>query len=207
MFISFEGVDGSGKTTQIGQVSDWLRRQGVEVLLTREPGGTPVGDQIRALLHDPIYTDLIGQAEFLLYAASRAQLVKQVIRPALARGVTVIADRYIDSTFAYQGYGRGLDLEVLRQITLFATGGLMPDCTVYLDSDPANALARRRQAADDGAEWTRLDAEAMAFHERVYAGYEQLIESDAARFIRINADDTIEAIQAEIRAALNLRHI
>ena len=205
MFISFEGVDGSGKTTQIGRLADWLREQGKEVLLTREPGGTTVGDQIRAILHDPVYTDLQDRTEFLLYAASRAQLVSQVVRPALARGVTVIADRYIDSTFAYQGYGRALDLAVLRQITHFATNGLLPDCTVYLDSDPANALARRRRAADEGAEWTRLDAESMVFHERVRAGYEQLIAAEPARFIRINANDPIETIQASIRTALKVR--
>jgi dTMP kinase len=206
MFISFEGIDGSGKTTQIAQVADWLRAQGVEVLLTREPGGTAVGDQIRALLHDPVYTDLQGRAEFLLYAASRAQLVSQVIRPALARGVTVIADRYVDSTFAYQGYGRELDLMLLRQITLFATDGLLPDCTVYLDAEPVQALTRRRHAAAQGAEWTRLDAEAMAFHERVHAGYEQLIAAEPARFIRISADNTIGVIQNAIRQELTARY-
>ncbi|MCK4450849.1 MAG: dTMP kinase, partial [Anaerolineae bacterium] len=133
MFITLEGPDGSGKTTQIRLLAEWLREQDYEVVLTREPGGTDIGDQIRVVLHDPRNTAMDARTEILLYSASRAQHVAQRIRPALAAGKIVISDRYADSTLAYQGYGRGLNLETLRTITAFATGGLMPDLTLYLD--------------------------------------------------------------------------
>jgi dTMP kinase len=140
MFITLEGPDGSGKTTQARLLAEWLRERGYEVVLTREPGGSDIGDQIRAVLHDPRNTAMNARAEILLYSASRAQHVAQRIRPALAAGKIVVSDRYADSTLAYQGYGRGLDLETLRTITVFATGGLTPDLTLYLDVvSPAGA--------------------------------------------------------------------
>ncbi len=205
MFLSFEGIDGSGKSTQVARLAADLRELGREVIVGREPGGTPIGDQIRAILHHIENNAMDAHAEFLLYSASRAQLVAEIVRPALARGAIVILDRYIDSTFAYQGYGRGLDLAVLRQITAFATGALQPDCTFYLDLDVTEALARRKSAAAQGAEWTRLDAEALAFHERVRAGYEQLITADPSRFIRIDATASADHIHTAIRAALSER--
>jgi len=136
VFITFEGPDGSGKTTQIRLLAEWLREQGHEVVLTREPGGTEIGDQIRTVLHDPYNTAMDARTEILLYSASRAQHVAQLIRPSLAAGKIIISDRYADSTLAYQGYGRGLDLEVLRAVTSFATGGLTPALTVYLNITP-----------------------------------------------------------------------
>ncbi|MGC8779620.1 MAG: dTMP kinase, partial [Anaerolineae bacterium] len=132
-FITFEGGEGSGKTTQVRLLADWLVGQGYDVLTTREPGGTRIGDRIRALLLDPAYTEMRPETEILLFSAARAQIVGQVIRPHLARGGVVLCDRFADSTLAYQGYGRQLDLDVLRKITTFATGNLIPDLTICLD--------------------------------------------------------------------------
>ncbi|MBU0703190.1 MAG: dTMP kinase [Chloroflexi bacterium] len=196
LFITFEGPDGSGKTTQIRLLAEWLREQGREVVLTREPGGTEIGDQIRAVLHDPYNTAMGARAEILLYSADRAQHVAQLIRPALAAGKVVVSDRYADSTLAYQGYGRGLDLEVLRTITTFATGGLTPDLTIYLDVTPEEGLQRRRLGGD---EWNRLDAEALEFHQRVRDGYLKLVEQEPERWVVVNAARSVEEVQAEIR--------
>ncbi len=202
MFITFEGPDGSGKTTQARLLAEHLRRRGYTVVLTREPGGTPIGDQIRAILHDPRNTAMDARAEILLFSASRAQHVARLIRPALARGEIVISDRYADSTLAYQGYGRGLDLERLREITAFATGGLTPSLTLYLDIAPQDGLRRRRLG---GGEWTRLDAEALEFHERVRAGYEALARLEPERWVRVDAARPVEEIQEEIRAIVEGR--
>ncbi len=199
MFISFEGPDGGGKSTQIRLLADYLKTQGHTVVATREPGGTPIGDQARAIVHSLKNTGMDSHTEFLLYAASRAQLVAEVIRPELAHGHIVLADRYVDSTFAYQGYGRSLDLDALRLITHFATGGLMPALTVYLDIDPGVALERRHQAAAGGAEWNRLDAETLDFHQRVRSGYQQLIATDPGRWVRIDGAGDVDIIQASIR--------
>jgi len=201
-FISFEGLDGSGKTSQIGLLTEFLRAQGRAFVLGREPGGTVIGDYVRDLLHAPEHNSMDARAEFLLYSASRAQLVTEIVRPALARGLLVILDRYVDSTYAYQGYGRGLDLEMLHRITGFATAGLLPNCTIYLDITVDLALKRRRVAAESGAEWTRLDAEALAFHQRVHDGYEQLIAVEPARFVRISGENDPNTVQNGIRLAL-----
>jgi len=199
LFITLEGPEGSGKTTQAPLLAAWLQAQGHIVVRTREPGGTPVGERIRALLHDPAHAELRPRAEVLLYAASRAQLVDEVIRPALRAGKLVLCDRYFDSTYAYQGYGRSLSLEALREITRFATGGVMPDVTLYLDIDPAVGLQRRVAA---GEEMNRLDREALAFHRRVREGYQALIAAEPERWVVIDARGSIEAVQARLRAAL-----
>ena len=196
MFITFEGPEGSGKTTQIRLLTDYLQVQGYSVVATREPGGTVIGDQIRTCLHDVNNTDMTAAAELLLYSASRAQLVGELIRPALAQGQIVLCDRYADSTLAYQGYGRGLDLASLQQITQFATGGLQPDLTLFLDVAVEAGLARRQQGGD---EMNRLDREAVAFHQKVRTGYFQLIEADPQRWVVINAERPVAMIQAEIR--------
>lgn len=197
MFITFEGPDGSGKTTQVRQLADWLRERGHDVVLTREPGGTDIGDQIRAVLHDPANGAMDARTEILLYSASRAQHVTQRILPALAANKIVVSDRYADSTLAYQGYGRGLDLEALRRITRFATGGLTPDLTLYLDITPEQGLQRRQVGGD---EWNRLDAEAIDFHRRVRAGYLELVRQEPERWVVINATRSVGDVQAEIRA-------
>jgi dTMP kinase len=200
MFITFEGPDGSGKSTQICLLAEYLRKQGSPVFQTREPGGTPIGDQIRTVLHDLKNEGMHPHTEILLYAASRAQLVAQEIRPRLAAGEIVICDRYADSTLAYQGYGHGLDLDTLRVILRFATGGLQPDLTLYLDITAEEGLKRRERAAQDGAEWNRLDAQPLDFHRRVRDGYLALMAEDPARWVRIPATGDRFAIQTQIRA-------
>lgn len=195
-FITFEGPDGSGKSTQIQWLAEYLKGLGQPVLLTREPGGTEISEQVRDLLHDLRHREMQPRAEILLYSAARAQLVGQVIRPYLAGGGTVLCDRYADSTLAYQGYGHGLDLENLRQITSFATQGLQPDLTLLFDLDPAVGL-RRRQA--DRVEWNRLDAYDLAFHQRVREGYHELSKADPARWVTLDATLDREKLQNEVR--------
>ena len=205
MFITFEGPDGSGKSTQVPLLVEHLRSLGYRVFATREPGGTPIGDQIRQVLHDLRNVEMHPHTEILLYAASRAQLVAQEIRPRLERGEIVICDRYADSTLAYQGYGRGLDLPTLRQILAFATGGLQPDLTLYLDVSVEAGLARRAQASRVGAEWNRLDAAGLAFHRRVREGYQALIAQEPERWVSIPGEGDIAAVQAAIREAVMAR--
>lgn len=200
MFITFEGPEGSGKTTQIQALFDYLRAQGHDVVLTREPGGTAIGDQTRQILLDPENREMLPETEILLFSASRAQLVGQVVRPALERGAIVICDRFADSTMAYQGYGHGLDLEALRTITQFATGGLTPDLTVFLDIDVEVGLRRKRTAGQaDSDAWNRLDQKAVAFHHRVRQGYLALAEAEPDRWLVVDAARSREAIQQEIR--------
>lgn len=201
MLITFEGIDGSGKTTQTKDLAAYLRTEGYEVLLTREPGGTLIGDQIREILHSLENTAMHPHTELLLYCASRAQLVGEVLRPFLAKGGVVICDRFIDSTLAYQGYGHGLDLKTLKMILKFATGGLLPDVTFYLDLAPEEGLKRRMNASLFGEEWNRLDDMEMSFHQRVYAGYRKLMRGDK-RWVKIDALQTPPQIQATIRQML-----
>ncbi len=205
LFISFEGPDGSGKTTQILPLVEHLRAEGHTVFQTREPGGTAIGDQIRTVLHDLKNEQMHPYTEILLYAASRAQLVAQELRPRRERGEIVISDRYADSTLAYQGYGHGLDLPTLRTILAFATGGLQPDLTIYLDISAEDGLQRRQRAAEDGAEWNRMDAQSLAFHQRVRAGYQALIAEQPARWVCINAVGARDTIQAQIREHIAAR--
>lgn len=205
MFISIEGLDGSGKTTQAQRLHDWLRRRGHDVLLTREPGGTPIGEQIRALLHDLGNTAMQPATELLLYNASRAQLVAEELRPQLERGGIALCDRYADSTLAYQGHGHGQDLGRLRQVIDAATGGLQPQLTIFLDIAPREALERRRMASLFGDEWNRLDDYEMAFHQRVYEGYLQMAAAEPERWLRVDARRSILAQHEELRAALGER--
>jgi dTMP kinase len=204
-FITFEGPDGSGKTTQIRRLADWLSAQGAEVLLTREPGGTAISEQIRAVLHDLKNTAMHPRTEILLYSAARAQLVAEKIRPHLAAGGIVLSDRYADSTLAYQGYGHGLDLETLRLITAFATDRLQPDLTLLFDVDAETGL-RRRLAG--GGEWNRLDDYALAFHQRVRTGYLELARAEPLRWVKVDAAQDVAALEAAVRsvvvASLNL---
>jgi dTMP kinase len=202
-FITFEGPEGGGKTTQIGLLDRYLRSEGYDVLTTREPGGTSIGDQIRAIVHDVSNAEMVAETEILLYSASRAQLVAQLIRPALATGKIVLSDRYADSTTAYQGYGRGLDRAALHQITTFATGGLVPDLTLYLDCPVEEGLQRKQEAlAQEAGEWNRLDGETVAFHRRVRQGYLALADAEPERWSIIDACPSIEQVQKEIRAVV-----
>jgi len=203
VFISFEGPEGSGKTTQIGLLADHLRASDHDLLMIREPGGTPIGDQIRAVLHDIANTAMVSEAEILLYSASRAQLVGQLIQPALAQGTIVLCDRFADSTIAYQGYGRGLDLDALRQITTFATGGLVPDLTLYLDIPVEQGLERKRRALTlNEGEWNRLDQEPIAFHRRVRQGYLTLAANEPNRWVILDACRSVEDVQEELQKAV-----
>jgi dTMP kinase len=201
-FITFEGPEGSGKSTQIRLLAERLTERGLNVIALREPGGTAIGDQIRDVLHDMKNQEMDPRTELLLYSASRAQIVAQVIRPHLAADGIVICDRYTDSTMAYQGYGHGLDLAMLRLITQFATAGLTPNLTIYLDIEAEHGLARRNAS---GEEWNRMDALHVDFHHRVQAGYEALIAAEPQRWVKINADQPIEAVQQAIIAAVDAR--
>lgn len=193
-FISFEGPDGAGKTTQIQLLADFLRKQGKNVMVTHEPGGTRIGNEIRRLLLNPEYKEMVPRAEALLYAASRAQLVAEVIRPALAEGKTVLADRYIDASLAYQGVGRGLGLEEVRRINHFATGGLYPDLTLFFDLAPQFSVLRKRN--NQGGD--RLEREKDDFHQRVYEGYREIIRQGYGRFIVIDATRSITEVHQQI---------
>ena len=195
-FLTFEGVEGSGKTTQIQLLLAWLRTRTDKVLHTREPGGTTIGDGIRAILLHPDHTEMVPEAEILLFSAARAQIVQQVIRPHLEQGWIVVCDRFADSTLAYQGYGHGLSLEALRQITAFATGGLTPDLTSYLDLDVDAGLQRKAQTPE---EWNRMEAKEVAFHRRVRDGYHALIAAEPERWLVVDAEQPVDVIQAQIR--------
>ncbi len=199
LFITFEGPDGSGKTTQIELAAAHLREQGYTVYCTREPGGTPIGDQIREVLHDVKNTAMASRAEILLYSASRAQLVEQVILPRLDRGEVVLCDRYADSTYAYQGYGRQLDFETLRQITEFATRHLKPSLTVYLDLPVEEGLKRKEDANAAGqGEWNRMDQLELDFHHRVRDGYLEMAQKEPDRWLVVSAAGSIEKINRSI---------
>lgn len=203
LFITFEGPEGSGKTTQIRLLADWLQAQGHDVLTTREPGGTPIGDAIRGLLLDPAHGEMSPAAEILLFSAARAQHVAQVIGPQLARCGVVLCDRFADSTLAYQGYGRRLDLDRLRMITAFATGGLTPDLTFCLDLPVVEGLRRKR--GDGPAEWNRMEREELEFHERVRQGYLALAGGEPGRWVVLDAAQPVAEIQAQVRAHVAAR--
>lgn len=202
MFITFEGPDGSGKTTQISLLADYLRQQGYSVVTTREPGGTEIGDQIRSCLHDVRNVDMTPAAEILLYSASRAQLVEEVIRPALASDTIVISDRFADSTMAYQGYGRQLNLDDLAYITRFATGGLQPDVTFLLDLEVEEGIHRRTSGGD---EMNRMDLQKASFYRRVRAGYLKMVANDPQRWIVVDANRPVDQVQADIRLEMRKR--
>jgi len=195
MFITLEGPEGSGKTSQLPRLADYLREQGYDVLTTREPGGTIIGDQVRAVLTRLDNTAMQPRTEILLFLAARAQLVEEVIRPALAQGKIILSDRYADSTLAYQGYGHGVDLALLRLLLDFATGGLRPDLTVLLDVDRAVGLSRRRSS---GGEWNRLDAYALEFHQRVRQGYLTMAQQEPTRWRVVDASQPPDVVQSAL---------
>lgn len=201
MFITLEGPEGSGKTSHLPDLADFLREDGWKVLTTREPGGTAIGDQVRQVLMRTDNTAMNPRAETLLFLAARAQLVDEVIRPALAEGCVVISDRYGDSTLAYQGYGHGNDLATIRQMLAFATGGLVPDLTVLLDVDPAIGLRRKKNVG----EWNRLDAYELAFHQRVRSGYLELVRQEPRRWVTLDASQPRELVQSALRQVILAR--
>ena len=197
-FISFEGSEGCGKSTQIKRLVNELESDGQEVLLTREPGGTSVGEHIRDLLqHTPEAKDMTDESELLLFAASRAQLVRQVIRPALEEGKWIIADRFLDSTTVYQGIGRGLGVETVRAINQFAVGETMPDLTLLLDMDAADGHARALAARKDDQP-DRIEDQPLEFFETVRTGYLELARTETERIVVIDARKSIDAVAESI---------
>lgn len=203
-FISFEGSEGCGKSTQIRRFVDWLREGGREVLVTREPGGTAVGEKIRHLLqHDTEAGAMTAECELLLFTASRAQLVREVILPALDRGTWVVADRFLDSTTVYQGVARGLDRESVRRVNTFAVGAALPDLTFLLDLDSATGHARATAAS--GGQHDRMEAEPPAFFESVRRGYLELAAAEPDRIAVIDASRGIDEVFASLLSAFNAR--
>jgi dTMP kinase len=194
LLITFEGPEGSGKTTQIRLLGAALADRGEAVLLTREPGGTPLGDAIRGLLLNPAFTTMSPRAETLLFQAARAQLIDTVVRPALAAGQVVLCDRYTDSTLAYQGYGHGQLLTALRQLGDYATGRLLPALTLYLDIDVHIGLERKRTGAAE--EWNRMENQAAAFHQRVRQGYLALAAANPERWCLLDAGQPVEVLHS-----------
>lgn len=198
--ISVEGSDGSGKSTQLQNIIAYLQQKGVDLVVTREPGGTVVSEAIRALLLDATYTEMTAKTEMLLYAASRAQHVEQKIIPALQQGKVVVTDRFTDSSIAYQGYGRELG-DVVAKVNEIATGGCQPDLTIFLDLPPKQGILRKKQEQNHTMD--RVELEKLAFHEKVYAGYQTLYQAEPQRICRIDASGSMESVFAEIQKQMD----
>lgn len=205
MFITLEGIEGCGKTTQIEHIVQWMRASGRECLSTREPGGTSIGGQIRSVLLDPSNDDLVPTAELMLYVADRVQHLETVVRPAIEAGKIVICDRFFDATMVYQGYARGLDKALLYRLHHLVCGDKMPDLTLLLDVDVEIGLERAwrriRSEADSDKE-SRFETEALAFHQRVRDGYLDLARRDPGRFVIIDASVDETAVRRQVEAVL-----
>ena len=201
-FITFEGIEGSGKTTQINLLAEYLKNRGYDVLVSREPGGTPLGEKIRHLLLDPQYDSMDYRTEILLYAADRAQHVKEKIKPALKKGKIVISDRFADSNLAYQAAGRGLDYEIVYQINDWVIDSTWPDLTFILDVDIKEGLKRARAQSFD-AEGDRLEREVDDFHQRVRDAYLKMAEKK--RFALVNAGESVEEVRKNIENIISRR--
>ena len=202
MFITLEGPEGSGKTSHIPHLVEYLREKGYIIFPTREPGGTSISEQVRDILHDLKNAEMHPHTETLLYQAARAQIVEQVLRPKLAEGWVVLCDRYADSTLAYQGYGHQQKLDEVRALVGYATGGLVPDLTLLLDVDVETGLKRSSQRHSNGGEWNRLDAYQLDFHRRVRAGYLELAQQEPSRWVRVDASLPWEEVQEALRIAI-----
>ena len=202
-FITFEGGEGCGKSTQVQRLKAALERKGISVLLTREPGGTPLAEQVRFLLKDETDDPPCDRAELLLFLAARAQLVKNVIRPALAAGTWVVSDRFSDSTLAYQGYGRGLSLDVIRAANDFACEGLKPDRTILLDVDPVTSRARMRgREASTNTKADRIERAGDDFHARLRKGFLELAAAEPSRIVTIDASGTEDDVWERVWKSL-----
>jgi len=199
MFITLEGPDGSGKSSQIEPLAEYIRQRGHRVVTTREPGGTEISAQIRDVLMNLHNKAMNPRTETLLFCAARAQHVEEFIRPHLMQGEIVLCDRFAESTLAYQGYGHGNDLQLLRQILDFTTGGLRPDLILLLDIDAETGLKRRLAG---GGEWNRLDDYALALHQRVRQGYLEMAQNDPDRWVIIDACPPTAEVQLALREAL-----
>jgi dTMP kinase len=195
LFITTEGTDGSGKTTQIKLMESYLKGKGFDVVVTREPGGTCIGEKIRSIILDPENSDMAYMTEMMLYASARAQLVGELIKPSLAYGKVVICDRFIDSSYVYQGFGRKIDIELIERVNSIALDGIMPNITLFFDIDPKVALERRIQST--GAD--RIEQEKMDFHEKVYNGYKKLVSMYPDRIKAIESNRSIEEIFLNVK--------
>lgn len=205
MFITFEGIEGSGKTTQIRHALEYLKQRGKDCIVTREPGGTVTGQKIRAILLDPESRGMDPSAELLLYVADRAEHVNKVIKPSLSAGKTVLCDRYFDATVAYQGYARGLDIDLLIRMHKLILNDLKPDITFLLDLPPEAGLSRAWKQIEEGERAgieTRFEKEAIAFHEKVREGYLELARQEPGRFIVIDAMKDEDNVRQDIIKAL-----
>lgn len=203
IFLTIEGGEGAGKTTLINGVIEALRDRGRNVLSTREPGGSPIAEQIRGVILDKNNTAMDARTEALLYAAARRQHLVEIVQPALERGDVVICDRFVDSSLAYQGYARGLGIAEVRSINDFAINGVMPNLTIWMDISPEAGLARINSTK--GREVNRLDLEELAFHERVREGYQLLMGNEPDRIIRVNAEQTAENVLRDVLDIINQR--
>lgn len=195
MFITLEGPEGSGKTSHIPHLVEYLREQGYTVFPTREPGGTSIGEQVRDILGNLKNTEMHPRTETLLFQAARAQFVEQVVRPRLEAGEIVISDRYADSTIAYQGYGHQQNIEQVRALIAYATGGLQPNLTVLMDVDVEVGLKRKTKSD----EWNRLDAYTVEYHKRVRAGYLEMAKQEPGRWVVIDAGQEWGEVQERLR--------
>lgn len=204
MFITFEGIEGCGKSTQIRLLAQALTTAGHQVVLTREPGGCPIADQVRAVLLDAANRAMVPMTELLLYGAARAQHLSEVVRPALSQGGVVLCDRFSDATRAYQAFGRGLARQLIEQVNQLACQGLTPDMTLLLDCPVEVGLTRARQRIDaaDGPREERFELEALAFHQRVRDGYLTLADEEPHRFVVIQAHATPEQVAEQIAVAV-----
>lgn len=205
-FVVFEGPEGGGKSSQARALATKLADQGYPILLTREPGGTELGNAIREILLSPASISISARSEALLYSASRAQLVEEVVRPALEEGQVVVSDRFSYSTVAYQGYGRGLEVEAVAAVVRFATDNLEPDLCILLDLEPRLGLERKRGVflAGGVGEWNRFEEEEIAFHQRVREGYLQMAREDPERWLVLEASLPFETVQDRIMEAVSI---
>ena len=205
-FVTIEGGDGSGKTRHIRLLGEYLGSRGVAPLITREPGDTPMGKELRRLLVEGGPDSLSDETELFLILADRAQHVREVVNPAFEEGRLVLSDRYADSTLAYQGYGRGMDLDLLRRLNLVATGGTMPELTIILDCPVDVALARAAERQDGGAaRETRFEAEGITFQRRVREGFLELAEAEPSRCVVVPTDGPVMAAQEQMRRIIDER--
>lgn len=193
-FITVEGTDGAGKSTQIELLVKYLQNNGFEVVVTREPGGTSISEKIREIILDVENSEMSDITEALLYAASRAQHINQKIKPAVENGKVVICDRFVDSSIAYQGYARGLDMSLIEDVNMYAVDGMVPDATLFFDIKPEIGIARKKnvQSLD------RIEKEALDFHYKVYNGYKELLEKYPQRIKRIDAEKDVEEVHAQV---------